>query len=82
MGRIFLIILGGCLMSAICMADGQQPVNDSKFRESYSLGYEIGANVKRQEMDVDLEVLLSAVREGVEGKKPALTFEEIRDGLK
>ncbi len=60
-----------------------QKLKNQKFRESYSLGYEFGANLKGRGVgaDIDVDVLLSAVREGLEGRKPALSSEEVRETL-
>ncbi|OGW40785.1 MAG: hypothetical protein A2Y97_03810 [Nitrospirae bacterium RBG_13_39_12] len=81
MRRTFLIILGVTLLLSVCWAEEQVPPQEQKARDSYSLGYDFGNNLKRQGVDVDPDVLLSAVREGLEGKKPALSPEEIRDTL-
>lgn len=82
MGRVSIIVLGIFLLFSVCRAD-ERPLHDNvKYRESYSLGYEFGASVKRQEIEVDVDVLLSAAREALEGRKPSLGPEEIRDALK
>lgn len=81
MVRIFVIILSTCLLLSVCRADEQPPPSGQKFKESYSLGYEFGANVKNQQIEVDIDVLLSAARAALEGKKPSLGPEEIRNAL-
>ena len=76
------------LLFSICQAGEpsrlQEPKqSDQKFRESYSLGFEFGTNLKWREMaaDIDVDVLLAAVRDGMEGKTPALAPEEVRKTL-
>ena len=82
MVRISLIILSLFLLLSVCLAE-EQPLSDNvKFRESYSLGYEFGASVRRQEIEVDMDVLLSAARDALEGRKPSLNPEEIQKALK
>ncbi len=81
MRRLFAIFLGVTLILPFCWAEGQVPPGDLKAKESYSLGYEFGGNLKRQGVEIDVNVLLSAVREGLEGRKSALSPEEIRDIL-
>ncbi len=87
MRRTVTILLITGLFFSVCWAEDQPPQDqkfkDQRFRESYSLGYEFGANLKWRGMegDVDVDVLLSAVREGLEGKTPALTSEEVRETL-
>ncbi len=71
-GLVFLFSL------SICWAQDQR---DLKFKESYSLGYEFGSSLKARGVDCDAEVLLSAVRDGVEGKASAMSKEEIKETL-
>ncbi len=81
MKRLIGIILGAVLLISICWAGEETAPRDQKVKDSYSLGYDFGGNLKRQGVEIDVEVLLSAIREGLEGKKPALGPEEIRDSL-
>ena len=81
MVRISVVILSIVCLFSVCLADGPQ-LDKERLRESYSMGYEFGANVIRQEIDVDIDVLLSAARDALEGRKPALNPEEIRNALK
>ncbi len=70
-----------CLFSfSICWAQDQR---DQKFKESYSLGYEFGSSLKMRglDSDIDTDVLLSAVREGLEGKTSVLSTVEVRETL-
>ena len=82
MGRISVVVLATFLLFSVCLAGEQQRPDNVKFSESYSLGYEFGASVKRQEIEVDVDVLLSAARDALEGRKPSLAPEEIRNALK
>lgn len=75
------IALGVALLVPVCWAGDQVPPQDQKVKDSYSLGYEFGNNLKRQGVEVDANTLMSAVREGLEGKQSALTPEEMRDTL-
>ncbi len=88
MKRIASTMVGVGLMFllAVCWADEQAPLQDRnlkdpKFKDSYSLGYEFGATLKMRGVDLDADVLLSAARDALEGKKPALSVEEIRETL-
>jgi len=81
MVRISVVILSVLILFSVCRADGPQ-IDKERTRESYSLGYEFGANITRQEIDVDIDVLLSAARDALEGRKPSLNPEEIRNTLK
>lgn len=82
MRHAFVIILSIILLPSVCRAVECPPLKDQKSMESYSLGYEFGDNLKKQEVDVDVNVLLSALRDALEGADPALGPAEIRDTLK
>jgi FKBP-type peptidyl-prolyl cis-trans isomerase len=76
------IVLGIFMLASVCQADERPPLKDLKVKESYSLGYDFGSNLKQQEIDVDIDVLLAAVRDALEGKKGALEPGAISDTLK
>ncbi|HEY6007470.1 MAG TPA: FKBP-type peptidyl-prolyl cis-trans isomerase [Geobacteraceae bacterium] len=81
MRKPFAAILGLFLLPSVCCAEEQLLPWNQQGKDSYSLGYEFGNNLKRQGVEVDAEVLLSAIRDGLEGKNPSLGPEEIRDTL-
>jgi FKBP-type peptidyl-prolyl cis-trans isomerase FklB len=81
MRQISLIFFAIILLCSFCRAEEKIPLQDQKTRDSYSLGYDFGGNLKRQGVEIDVDVLLSAVREGLEGKTPAMSSEEIRDTI-
>lgn len=76
----FVVIL--VLMVAVCRAEERAPLNGKKAKDSYSLGYDFGNNLRTQEVDLDENVLIAAIREALEGKEPALKIDEMRDNLK
>ncbi|HMK55226.1 MAG TPA: FKBP-type peptidyl-prolyl cis-trans isomerase [Dissulfurispiraceae bacterium] len=76
---IALFITG--LVAGMCGADDRDPFNDKLSRESYSLGYQFGANLRTQEIQVDKEILLRAVRDSLEGRQPLMSPEEIRETM-
>jgi FKBP-type peptidyl-prolyl cis-trans isomerase FklB len=81
MKRILAIIVGVVLLYPACWAQEQTPFKEQKAKDSYSLGYDFGANLRSQGVEVDLSVLLSAIQDGLENRKPAMSPEAIRDGL-
>lgn len=77
-GLLSIMILGMLIQASWA----EEPIlKDQKTRDSYSLGYEFGENLRNQGLDMNVDTLLTAVREALEGKKPALTPEEIRDTM-
>ncbi len=78
-----IIVACLCLIAwqSLGWAQEEYPLNDQRAKDSYSLGYDFGANIKRQGVEVDLSVLLQAVQEGLERRKPVLDYDEIRNTL-
>ncbi|HEY6009096.1 MAG TPA: FKBP-type peptidyl-prolyl cis-trans isomerase [Geobacteraceae bacterium] len=70
------------LMVALCRAEESAPLTDRKAKDSYSLGYDFGNNLRTQEVDLDENVLIAAIRDALAGKAPALKIDEMRDNLK
>lgn len=81
MKRMYAIILFLGLMVPVCNAGAQDENMDPKTRNSYSLGYEFGANILRQEVEIDKDVLFSALRDALDGNPPALQQTELHATL-
>ena len=43
---------------------------------SYSVGYQIGADFKRQGVEINSAVLVKGIQDSISGKKPLMTAEE------
>jgi FKBP-type peptidyl-prolyl cis-trans isomerase FklB len=78
---VVILVLITCFSASVSWAVKNGPLKDQKARDSYSLGYDFGSNLRRQNIPVDTDVLLSAVKDGLSGKKPSLSAKEIRDTL-
>jgi FKBP-type peptidyl-prolyl cis-trans isomerase FklB len=64
-----------------CRAEEKPQALDPKYKESYSLGYQFGDNLKKQKLDVNTEVLVEAIGDALAGKDPRLSAEEMRATL-
>jgi FKBP-type peptidyl-prolyl cis-trans isomerase FklB len=82
MQKTVLGLLGIGMLVTACATAHPIPPGDQRARESYSLGYEFGDNLRRQELNVDRDVLFNAVQEALEGKKPAFDPAEMRDAIR
>lgn len=80
--RLTTILMSLFLMASVCPAEERAPLAGKKAINSYSLGYDFGNNLRTQEVDLDAEVLIAAIREALAGKEPALKTGEMRDNLK
>ncbi len=81
---IRMMTVAACLFlsAALCSAEERAPLSGKKAKDSYSLGYEFGNNLRTQEIALDQDILIAAIREALAGKAPAMKIEEIRDSLK
>lgn len=73
------------LLMAATAGAGEAPkgkeLQEKKERVSYSIGMDIGTNLKRQPFEVDPELLAQGVRDALTGGKTLLTEEEARQTL-
>ena len=72
--RLALAILF-MLASGLAMA---QDVTTEKGKLSYSVGWDIGADIKRRSTEFDVEALITAIRDIVAGNEPKVAPEEMR----
>ncbi len=56
-------------------------LKDQKEKESYSLGFQFGKNMKFQETEIDFGVYMSGLRDALEGKGPRMTQEDMRSTI-
>jgi FKBP-type peptidyl-prolyl cis-trans isomerase FklB len=55
--------------------------DDPKDRESYSLGYQLGTSLKRQDTSVNLDAYIAGLREALAGTTAQVTPEELRTAV-
>ena len=65
------------LLAALGRAEQARRFEDPADRASYSLGHQIGSDLRREGREVDVEALRRGIREGLAGKAPALPQEEM-----
>ncbi len=82
MKRLITMLAVALLMAAVCQAEERNDLTGTKAKNSYSLGYEFGNNLRAQEIDLDERILLDAIRDALGGRKPAMRTEDMRDKLK
>lgn len=85
---IFLIIPGLLIFGPVTFAKtkASKPSDNIELKSkrakiSYSIGVDIGENLKSQEMDIDLDVMLAAIKDVLSNKKKRMTDDEIMDTL-
>jgi len=61
------------------LAADKTKLRTEKEKVSYSIGFSIGTNFKRQSLDVDLDVLLRGMKDVLSGGDPLMSTEEQRE---
>lgn len=82
MRKVTMIALVICLIAPLCQAESETPPKDEKGRESYSLGYDFGARIRKQGVEVDSDILIAAVKSGLAGKDPSMAPNEMNSTLR
>lgn len=77
------------LMIILCMALAASPVfageklelKTQKDKVSYAIGLDVGNGLKKNDVDVDADVLARAVRDVLAGNKPLMTEDEVKTSI-
>jgi FKBP-type peptidyl-prolyl cis-trans isomerase FklB len=77
------VLLGFLAMgAAITLSAAETPtpeLKDQKDKVSYSIGMDIGRNIKRQNLDLNVDAVAAGIRDAIAGGKTALTEEQSRE---
>ena len=61
--------------------DKAPPLNDAKDKAGYSIGLNIGQNLKRQGVELNPDAMIAGLKDGLGGKKSALTDDQIKEAM-
>jgi FKBP-type peptidyl-prolyl cis-trans isomerase FklB len=78
--RILPVLLAGFVVGA-AQADEALKLEDAAARASYSLGHQMGLDLKRQKVTLDRAALLKGLNDGQSGAEPLMTPDEMRELL-
>lgn len=81
MKQILAALVSIGFLFGVCSASDKPELKDQKDKESYSLGYQFGQNMKAQGVELNLEVYTSGIQDALRGAKPTLSQEEIQKTL-
>ena len=81
MKHLLTVILSIAFLFSVCHAQEKLELKDQKAKESYSLGYQFGHNLKAQGVDLDLDVYASGMKDALGGKEPQMSQEDIRAAI-
>jgi len=69
------------LLAGHASAEDTPKLTNQKDKVSYSIGMDIGENLKKQSVDVDIDLLAKGVRDAMAGGETLLSAEEARETL-
>jgi len=76
-----IAVLAILFLGSLVSAEENLTLKDPKDRISYSYGVDTGTKMKNISVGVDLDLFIKGVKDGLSGKKPLMTDQEIRDTL-
>lgn len=81
MNRIVLAAFAFLLAAAPSAAEERRKITNEKDRISYSVGYQVGSDLKKQGLDVVPELLLQGAMDALEGETAVISDEEMKETL-
>jgi FKBP-type peptidyl-prolyl cis-trans isomerase FklB len=78
---VLIVGIGLSLLAGASLAGEAGAPEDEKQKLSYSIGYQVGGDFRRQGLSIDPELMVKGVRDALAGSEPLLTPEEMRKTL-
>jgi FKBP-type peptidyl-prolyl cis-trans isomerase FklB len=79
--KYFSIYCAATLLASASLAQNVTELKDEKEKVSYSIGLDIGNTFKKQNMDINLDVLMAGLRDATSGKTPLLNEEQVKETM-
>lgn len=76
--NVFITLVSSLFFFSICWAGERIELKDRKDKESYSMGYQLGENLKKQKIEVNIDAYDEGLRDSLGGREPQLSSEEVR----
>jgi len=74
--------LGFALLQPSARAEDKPVFKDDREKASYALGMNVGNFIKRNNMDMDIDLMSSAIRDMIAGKDPKLTEQQAQEAMR
>ena len=81
MKRVIILIFTVYFSCGVSLAGEKPELKEEKDRVSYSVGYQIGGDFKKQSTDIDPDAFLKGVEDALTTAEPSLSPEEMRATL-
>jgi FKBP-type peptidyl-prolyl cis-trans isomerase FklB len=82
MRAVWLVVLSIVLLTGQVYAEEQTALKSQRDKVSYIIGLDIGTNMKARWVDIDPDILLKGLKDGLAGNKPALEADDIQETMK
>ena len=80
--KIFIVaVFCLALIAGQGIAQEQAELKTPKDKASYSVGYDIGRDIKQQEVDINTDLLLKGMKDALTGAKTAMPEQEMKETL-
>ena len=76
-----VVIVGMMLSAGVAFAAESMELKTPKDKASYAIGMDMGRSLKRNEVDIDPDILGKAIKDLLTGQKTLMTEEEVRTTL-
>ncbi len=70
MRRMMLIAVMAAFSFAICSAEETPKMQDENDEINYSLGYQIGGDLKRQKVEIRSDLIIRGIKDAMTGPSP------------
>jgi FKBP-type peptidyl-prolyl cis-trans isomerase FklB len=81
MNRALVSVIFMAFSFGLCKAGESPGIRDENDRIGYSIGYQIGGDFKRQEVDLKADLVVQGIQDALKGDKPRMTQEEMNRTL-
>lgn len=78
---IALVIIGAISCSPLFAADAKVELKDTKDKISYSIGVNVGSSLKKENFDLNVDLVLKGLKEALSGGTLLMTEQEMQDTL-
>ncbi len=81
MRALAIAVMSLFFIAGLAVAAEQQGMKSQKEKLSYSIGYDMGNNLKKQSIDVDPDALAKGLKDALTGNKAEISDQEMRDTI-
>jgi FKBP-type peptidyl-prolyl cis-trans isomerase len=76
-----MMLAVGCHAQTSTNSNANSALTDQKAKQSYAIGMSVGKSLKREEIDVDPELVMRGIKDQISGATPLLTDQEAQATL-